>query len=107
MNLLKTLLLAALLALAPLAGLAADLIDINAADAETLQQLNGIGAKKAQTIIEYRQEHGPFATVDDLVNVKGIGAKTLEKNRDQMTVGKGAKPQTGGAQKSEQDKATK
>ncbi|NOZ53501.1 MAG: helix-hairpin-helix domain-containing protein [Gammaproteobacteria bacterium] len=62
-------------------------IDINTADAVTLQNaIGGIGAKKAQAIVEYRLKHGLFGSVDELTNVKGIGPKTLEKNRDNLMV---------------------
>jgi competence protein ComEA len=66
---------------------AADAIDINTADAVTLEQvLTGIGTVKAQAIVKYREEHGPFKSADDLANVTGIGEKTVEKIRDQVTV---------------------
>lgn len=57
-------------------------VNINQADAATLAQvLVGIGEKKAQAIIEYRQAHGAFSTIEQLDQVKGIGAATIEKNR--------------------------
>ena len=57
-------------------------VDINTADVQTLTaNIKGVGAKKAQAIVHYRKTHGPFRRVDDLVKVKGIGAKLLEKNR--------------------------
>ena len=46
----------------------------------------GIGATKAQAIVAYREEHGNFASVDELLEVKGIGEATLEKNRDRLSV---------------------
>src|SRR5690606_31232956 len=56
-------------------------LNINTASAEAIaEQLHGIGAAKAQAIVAYREANGPFASVEDLVNVKGIGAATLEKN---------------------------
>jgi len=62
-------------------------IDLNSADAQALQQaLNGVGAVKAKAIVDYRQEHGPFASVDELLEVKGIGAAILEKNRNKLRV---------------------
>lgn len=63
-----------------------DLININYADLDQLQQLDGIGKVKAQAIIDYRESHGAFRTIDELVNVDGIGEKTLEKNRSRITV---------------------
>ena len=61
-------------------------ININTATFQELQTVRGVGPTMAQRIIEYRQTSGRFATVDDLTNVKGIGAKTLEKIRDSITV---------------------
>ena len=60
-------------------------VDINKADAETLSsELSGVGGKKAQAIVDYRKANGQFISVDDLSKVKGISAKTIEKNRDRM-----------------------
>jgi len=57
-------------------------VNINKADAETIaESLNGIGLKKAQAIIQYRKENGAFKTANDLANVKGIGEKTVNKNK--------------------------
>jgi competence protein ComEA len=61
-------------------------ININTASAEKLQTLSGIGPVKAQAIIDYRNEEGLFRTVDELLNVKGIGPKTLENIRDKVKV---------------------
>ena len=62
-------------------------ININSADAETLtRELKGIGATKAKAIVAYREAHGPFTSVDELLEVKGIGAATLEKNRTKLGV---------------------
>ncbi|ATH82676.1 competence protein ComEA [Ectopseudomonas mendocina] len=62
-------------------------VNLNTADAATLQkELAGIGATKAQAIVAYREEHGDFASVDELLEVKGIGPATLEKNRDKLSV---------------------
>jgi competence protein ComEA len=68
-------------------GSATGLVNINTADSETLQTLPGIGPALAGRIIDYRDEHGPFVTVDDLTAVKGIGEATLEKLRPLITVG--------------------
>jgi len=57
-------------------------VDINKADAATIaKELNGIGLSKAQAIVSFREKNGAFKSADDLRKVKGIGAKTLERNR--------------------------
>jgi competence protein ComEA len=62
-------------------------VNVNTADAETIAaELNGIGLSKARAIVEYRQKHGPFRSADDLSLVKGVGEKTVEKNRDNIRV---------------------
>lgn len=62
-------------------------VNLNAADVQTLtRELKGIGETKAKAIIAYREAHGPFTSVDDLLEVKGIGAATLEKNRAKLSV---------------------
>lgn len=61
-------------------------ININTATAGELATLKGVGAKTAQAIVDYRQMFGNFSSVDDLTKVKGIGDKTLEKNRHRLTV---------------------
>lgn len=62
------------------------LINLNTATEAELTQLDGIGAKKAQDIILYREMIAPFASVDDLDKVKGIGKATVDKNRNRLTV---------------------
>ncbi|MFC4363176.1 ComEA family DNA-binding protein [Simiduia curdlanivorans] len=58
------------------------LVNINTASAEELaQKLKGVGMSKAKAIVEYRSKVGKFITVDQLAEVKGIGAATVEKNR--------------------------
>jgi competence protein ComEA len=60
-------------------------VDINTASAEQLSAaLNGVGPAKADAIVKYREQHGPFTSVEQLLQVRGIGAVTLEKNRDQL-----------------------
>ncbi len=61
-------------------------LNINTASAEELDELEGIGPKKAQDIIEYREKHGNFNSVDDIRKVPGIGEKTLEKLREHIRV---------------------
>lgn len=62
-------------------------IDINKADAAAFQDaMIGVGELKAKAIVEYREANGAFSSVDDLLQVKGIGAKTLEANRDRLSV---------------------
>jgi competence protein ComEA len=64
-----------------------DKVNINTADAETLQkQLSGIGMGKANAIVAYRQTNGEFTSIDELIEVKGIGKAILEKNRDKLVV---------------------
>lgn len=76
---------AAVLSLASFVASAAQ-INLNNASAAELEALNGIGAAKAEAIVEYRKTHGAFKSVDELAKVKGVGLKTVEKNRDQITV---------------------
>ena len=60
-------------------------IDVNQATLEELvENLNGVGAHKAQAIIDYRQQHGDFDSMEELLQVKGIGLSTLEKNKDRL-----------------------
>jgi len=61
-------------------------ININTADAAELEKLPGIGPALAERIVRYREENGPFISVDDLLNVSGIGEKKLESLRDYATV---------------------
>jgi competence protein ComEA len=61
-------------------------VDLNRATATQLEQLSGIGQKMAKRIVEYRRASGPFASVDDLVQVRGIGAVTLKKLRPLLRV---------------------
>ncbi|EGO2729655.1 competence protein ComEA [Enterococcus faecalis] len=61
-------------------------INVNTATEAELQTISGIGAKKAQEIIRFRDEQGPFKTVEELKNVPGIGEKTVERLKDMLTV---------------------
>ncbi|MBD2810801.1 ComEA family DNA-binding protein [Xenorhabdus sp. Vera] len=61
-------------------------LNINIANAEELaKELNGIGVKKAQAIIEYREKYGPFTAIEQLQEVQGIGPIFIEKNRNKLT----------------------
>ena len=71
-------------------------LNINAATPAALaSQLKGIGPSKAEAIVKFREKHGAFATVDALVNVKGIGKKTVEKLRAKIVAGPYQKPKKG------------
>jgi competence protein ComEA len=88
----KKLLVALLFALFAFSGFAfaGAPIDINTATEAQLDGLKGIGPAKAKTIIQYRTKNGPFKSVDDLEKVKGIGKKTVDGFRADVTVGGGA-----------------
>ena len=72
------------------AKVAAEPVDINSASVAQLMTLKGVGEKKAQAVIDYRAAHGPFKTVNDLSQVKGIGAKMVARieseNPDKLKV---------------------
>lgn len=80
--------LTALTLLACGAVFATEPVNINTADAQALAEaMNGVGLKRAEAIVEYRKENGPFSTVDELMQVQGVGEKTLEKSRERLTTG--------------------
>ncbi|MCC8495315.1 helix-hairpin-helix domain-containing protein [Xanthomonas hortorum pv. gardneri] len=82
---LKSLLLALLLSSN---AYALDKVDINTASAEELDKvLTNVGRSKAEAIVEHRQANGPFKSAEELALVKGIGLKTVERNRDLIEVG--------------------
>lgn len=61
-------------------------LDLNQADAPALQaSLVGIGKTKAEAIVAYREQHGAFTSVDELLEIKGIGKALLDRNRDKLT----------------------
>lgn len=65
----------------------AGVIDVNTADAKSLAKtLDGIGLNKAKAIVAYRDQHGKFSSLDQLLQVKGVGKKTLDRNRDKITL---------------------
>lgn len=87
----RRLLLACVLAL--VSGLASAVVNLNTASKEELIALPGIGPAKAQAILDYRALHGGFKSVEELKDVKGIGAKRFEKLKAELTVTPtGAKP---------------
>jgi competence protein ComEA len=94
----KTLLMLHTLALTVLfaaSALAADKVNINTADARTIDKvLVGIGPAKAEAIVAYRKEHGSFKSADQLASVKGIGLSIVEKNRDRIVVAGGSSAET-------------
>ncbi|MFD0768073.1 helix-hairpin-helix domain-containing protein [Bacillus sp. CGMCC 1.60114] len=61
-------------------------IQINTATKEQLEKISGIGPRKAENIMKYREQHGPFQKVEDLLEVDGIGEKSLEKIKDEIIV---------------------
>lgn len=71
---------------APAAG-QEGMVNINTATAEVLaKEMNGIGLKKAQAIVSYREQYGPFSKIEDLKQVPGIGNGLLERNRDHLSL---------------------
>jgi len=60
-------------------------VNVNTADMDALEALPGIGPELAQRILDYRQAHGPFAQIEDLLDVPGIGSGILEKIREEIT----------------------
>ncbi|AXA84571.1 competence protein ComEA [Lysobacter oculi] len=71
-------------------ALAAEVVNINTADAAALDAaMVNVGPAKAQAIVEYRRENGAFKSVEELALVKGIGLRTIERNRDRLTIGNG------------------
>lgn len=62
-------------------------VNINSADAQTIaSSLHGIGAKRAEAIVAYRNQNGPFKSVDDLSKIKGISKKIIDDNRERITL---------------------
>jgi competence protein ComEA len=90
-NIMQRLLLALVLALCSGAAFAA--INLNTATKDELVALPGVGPAKAQAILDYRKAHGPFKSIEEVKDVKGIGAKRFEKLKGELTVvGASAKP---------------
>ncbi len=80
-------LLLILVALFSFGGLALA-VDINTADQKQLESVKGIGPAKAKAIIDYRKKNGPFKSVDDLANVKGMNAKGIASMKGELTAGR-------------------
>lgn len=88
-------LLMSLLLVMPTLVDAAEVVNINRADAATMiANLKGIGEKKARAIISYRKKNGPFKSIDELKNVKGIGEGLIKNNKRYMSLTSGAKTTT-------------
>jgi competence protein ComEA len=69
----------------PYASEALEKVNVNTASAEEIADvLHGVGDKKAQLIVDYREKHGEFKYIDDLKEVKGIGDATIRKNKDKI-----------------------
>ncbi len=69
-------------------------VNINTANSEELQQVPGIGSATAQKILQMRKSYGAFKSVDDLLAIRGLGQKRLDKMRKYLTVGKAVAPKT-------------
>lgn len=67
-------------------AIASATININTANQQDFETLNGIGPSKAQAIVDYRTEHGPFKTIRDIKKVKGIGSKIFDKIKGELTL---------------------
>lgn len=68
-------------------AVSAELLDLNSADADVISEtMLGVGPQKAVEIVRYREQHGPFTSLEALEQVKGIGAKTIDQNRERVTV---------------------
>lgn len=76
---------------------AAGPVNVNAADARTLQkELVGIGPAKAQAIVAAREKNGPFKSLDEVARVKGVGKKLVDRNRGNLRLDAKGQPQSGG-----------
>lgn len=87
----------ALALILPVLSFAATPVNVNQASAATIaKSLDGVGASKAQAIVTWRDAHGPFKTVDELSQVKGMGKSTLARNRDAILLADAAPAATAG-----------
>ena len=85
MDILRKCIFAVLLSL-PVLLYAGQTININTADKELLMSIKGVGAKRAEAIIAYRKQNGPFKSVDQLSEIKGLGQYFVDSNRDVLVV---------------------
>lgn len=65
---------------------AGEVVNINTADKDTLMLVKGIGEKRAEAIIRYREKNGPFKSLQHLLEIRGVGQSFIEKNRSKLTV---------------------
>ena len=86
MDLLKKCILMLFLILPAALFAAGQAVNINTADKQTLMTVKGVGERRADAIIQYRQKHGPFKSVDQLTQINGIGRSLIEANRDTLSV---------------------
>ena len=97
-RLMRHYLLAVVFALCSTSALAA--VNLNTATKDDLVALPGIGPAKAQAILDYRSSHGPFKSIEEVKDVKGIGAKRFEKLKGELKVaGTSSRPAAGSAEK--------
>jgi len=65
---------------------AGESVNINTANKEMLMSIKGVGERRAEAIIEYRDKHGPFTTIDQLAEIRGIAQSLIDANRDTLVV---------------------
>jgi competence protein ComEA len=85
MDIIKAVLFTLLLSAAAY-SIAADPVDINSADKEALMTVKGVGERRAEAIISYRENYGPFDSIEELMEIEGIGKATVDANRDILVV---------------------
>ena len=85
MDILRKLALSCVLTL-PLVCHGGEAVDINSADLQTLMTIKGVGEKRAAAIIAYRDKHGRFQSVDELMDVKGVSESLVDKSRESLVI---------------------
>lgn len=89
----KKLIVGILACMFAVAAWAAEPVNVNSASAEEIaENLKGVGLSKAKAIVAYREQNGGFVDVDELVNVKGIGVRTVDQNRGMILLQEGQSP---------------